>query len=127
MTKMPPGGTPIHDRIQAEMLDSFDEELELEIDDDRLDPISRIRLTIEAVEAIVKARRVAEDRNDHGDEGRRAHAQSGDRLRRVTFGSGRPSPEQHRDTIARVPRAPGRSCSSDERVGAAQAPPGVRG
>ncbi len=40
MTKMPPGGTPIHDRIQAEMLDSFDEELELEIDDDRLDALT---------------------------------------------------------------------------------------
>ena len=32
--------TPIHDRIQAEMLDSFDEELELEIDDDRLDALT---------------------------------------------------------------------------------------
>jgi hypothetical protein len=29
----------INDRIQAEMLDSFDEELELEIDDDRLDAL----------------------------------------------------------------------------------------
>ena len=36
MTKKP-GKHPIHDRIHAEMLDSFDEELELEIDDDRLD------------------------------------------------------------------------------------------
>ena len=41
MTKMPPSGrTPIQDRIQAEMLDSFDEELELEIDDDRLDALT---------------------------------------------------------------------------------------
>ena len=32
--------TPIHDRIHAEMLDSFDEELELEIDDDRLDALT---------------------------------------------------------------------------------------
>src|SRR5262245_24864267 len=41
MTKMPlNGATPIHDRIQAEMLDSFDEELELEIDDDRLDALT---------------------------------------------------------------------------------------
>ena len=39
MTKRPPNGT-IHDRIQAEMLDSFDEELELEIDDDRLDALT---------------------------------------------------------------------------------------
>ena len=31
---------PIHDRIHAEMLDSFDEELELEIDDDRLDALT---------------------------------------------------------------------------------------
>jgi polyphosphate kinase 2 (PPK2 family) len=30
----------INDRIQAEMLDSFDEELELEIDDDRLDALT---------------------------------------------------------------------------------------
>jgi polyphosphate kinase 2 len=30
----------IHDRIQAEMQDSFDEELELEIDDDRLDALT---------------------------------------------------------------------------------------
>ncbi|KZD22561.1 polyphosphate kinase 2 [Tardiphaga robiniae] len=30
----------IHDRIRAEMLDSFDEELELEIDDDRLDALT---------------------------------------------------------------------------------------
>ena len=34
------GTTPIHDRIHAEMLDSFDEELELEIDDDRLDALT---------------------------------------------------------------------------------------
>ena len=41
MSKMPLNGTtPIHDRIQAEMLDSFDEELELEIDDDRLDALT---------------------------------------------------------------------------------------
>ena len=41
MTKMPlNGATPIHDRIHAEMLDSFDEELELEIDDDRLDALT---------------------------------------------------------------------------------------
>ena len=39
MTKRPPNGT-IHDRIQAEMLDNFDEELELEIDDDRLDALT---------------------------------------------------------------------------------------
>ena len=39
MTKRPSNGT-IHDRIQAEMLDSFDEELELEIDDDRLDALT---------------------------------------------------------------------------------------
>ena len=39
MTKRPPNDT-IHDRIQAEMLDSFDEELELEIDDDRLDALT---------------------------------------------------------------------------------------
>ena len=32
--------TSIHDRIHAEMLDSFDEELELEIDDDRLDALT---------------------------------------------------------------------------------------
>ncbi len=30
----------IHDRIRAEMLDGFDEELELEIDDDRLDALT---------------------------------------------------------------------------------------
>ena len=41
MTKMPLSGTtPINDRIQEEMLDSFDEELELEIDDDRLDALT---------------------------------------------------------------------------------------
>jgi polyphosphate kinase len=39
MTKRPPTGT-IQDRIQAEMLDSFDEELELELDDDRLDALT---------------------------------------------------------------------------------------
>ena len=32
--------TSIHDRIHAEMLDSFDEELELELDDDRLDALT---------------------------------------------------------------------------------------
>jgi polyphosphate kinase 2 len=32
--------SPIHDRIHEEMLDSFDEELELEIDDDRLDALT---------------------------------------------------------------------------------------
>jgi len=31
------GRQPAHDRIHAEMLDSFEEELELEVDDDRLD------------------------------------------------------------------------------------------
>src|ERR1700737_1291013 len=37
MTERPVNGArSIHDRIHAEMLDSFDEELELEIDDDRL-------------------------------------------------------------------------------------------
>src|SRR5882724_1610153 len=41
MTEKPlNGGRSIHDRIQAEMLDSFDEELELEIDDDRLDALT---------------------------------------------------------------------------------------
>ncbi len=41
MTKTPLNGTtPINDRIQEEMLDSFDEELELEIDDDRLDALT---------------------------------------------------------------------------------------
>src|ERR671914_223064 len=41
MTKRPPNGTkPIHDPIREEMLDSFDEELELEIDDDRLDALT---------------------------------------------------------------------------------------
>ena len=39
MTKKP-GKHPIHDRIHAEMLDSFDEELELKIDDDRLDALT---------------------------------------------------------------------------------------
>ena len=34
------GRQPAHDRIHAEMLDSFDEELELEIDDDRLDALT---------------------------------------------------------------------------------------
>ena len=32
--------TPIRDRIRTEMLDSFDEELELELDDDRLDELT---------------------------------------------------------------------------------------
>jgi polyphosphate kinase 2 (PPK2 family) len=41
MTEKPANGKhPIHDRIHAEMLDSFDEELELEIDDDRLDALT---------------------------------------------------------------------------------------
>jgi len=41
MTKTPAQRAPsIHGRIQAEMLDSFDEELELEIDDDRLDALT---------------------------------------------------------------------------------------
>src|SRR5882757_10838180 len=41
MTEKPlNGGQSIHDRIHAEMLDSFDEELELEIDDDRLDALT---------------------------------------------------------------------------------------
>src|SRR5215207_8148473 len=39
MIKRPPNGT-IHDRIRAEMLDSFDEEMELELDDDRLDALT---------------------------------------------------------------------------------------
>ena len=34
------GRQPAHDRIHAEMLDSFEEELELEIDDDRLDALT---------------------------------------------------------------------------------------
>jgi polyphosphate kinase 2 len=34
------GRPPAHDRIHAEMLDSFEEELELEIDDDRLDALT---------------------------------------------------------------------------------------
>jgi polyphosphate kinase 2 (PPK2 family) len=34
------GDRSIHDRIMAERLDSFDEELELEIDDDRLDALT---------------------------------------------------------------------------------------
>jgi hypothetical protein len=39
MTEKPANGKrPIHDRIQAEMLDNFDEELE--IDDDRLDALT---------------------------------------------------------------------------------------
>ena len=33
-------GKLLHERIHAEMLDSFDEELELEIDDDRLDALT---------------------------------------------------------------------------------------
>ena len=41
MTERPiKGASPIHDRIQAELLDGFDEELELEIDDDRLDALT---------------------------------------------------------------------------------------
>ena len=41
MTERPLNGDQsIHDRIHAEMLDSFDEELELEIDDDRLDALT---------------------------------------------------------------------------------------
>src|SRR5258708_1345611 len=40
MTERPFSNQPIHDRIRAEMLDSFDEELELEIDDDRLDALT---------------------------------------------------------------------------------------
>ena len=39
MTKRPPNGT-IHDRIQADLLDSYDEELEMEIEDDRLDALT---------------------------------------------------------------------------------------
>jgi polyphosphate kinase len=34
------GRQPAHDRIHAEMRDSFEEELELEIDDDRLDALT---------------------------------------------------------------------------------------
>ena len=34
------GRQPAHDRIHAEMLDSFEEELELEVDDDRLDALT---------------------------------------------------------------------------------------
>src|SRR4051794_40935553 len=41
MTEKPVnGGRSIQDRIHAEMIDSFDEELELEIDDDRLDALT---------------------------------------------------------------------------------------
>jgi polyphosphate kinase len=41
MTERPVNGDrSIHDHIHAEMLDSFDEELELEIDDDRLDALT---------------------------------------------------------------------------------------
>ena len=41
MTEKPVNGSrSIHDRIQAEMIDSFDEELELEIDDERLDALT---------------------------------------------------------------------------------------
>jgi polyphosphate kinase len=45
ITKLEPSMTEkpvnaIHDRLRAEMLDSFDEELELEIDDDRLDELT---------------------------------------------------------------------------------------
>jgi polyphosphate kinase 2 len=39
MTEKPLNGS-IHDRIHAEMMDSFDEELELEIDDDLLDALT---------------------------------------------------------------------------------------
>ena len=39
MTEKPVNGS-IHDRIHAEMMDSFDEELEMEIDDDRLDALT---------------------------------------------------------------------------------------
>ena len=39
MTEKPVNGS-IHDRIHAEMMDSFDEELELEIDDDLLDALT---------------------------------------------------------------------------------------
>jgi polyphosphate kinase len=39
-TKPVNGRQPAHDRIHAEMLDSFEEELELEIDDDRLDALT---------------------------------------------------------------------------------------
>jgi polyphosphate kinase len=34
------GHQSVHDRLQAEMLDSLDEELELEIDDHRLDALT---------------------------------------------------------------------------------------
>ncbi len=41
MTERPVNGDQsTHDRVHAEMLDSFDEELELEIDDDRLDALT---------------------------------------------------------------------------------------
>jgi polyphosphate kinase len=41
MTERPISGEhPMHDLIRAERLDSFDEELELEIDDDRLTTIA---------------------------------------------------------------------------------------
>ena len=41
MTEKPLNAAPpVHDRIRAEMLDSLDEELELEIDDDRLDALT---------------------------------------------------------------------------------------
>src|SRR5882672_4287833 len=41
MTERPVSGEhPINDLIRAERLDSFDEELELEIDDDRLDALT---------------------------------------------------------------------------------------
>jgi len=41
MTEKPVNGArSIHDRIHAEMIDSFDEELELEIDDERLDALT---------------------------------------------------------------------------------------
>jgi polyphosphate kinase len=41
MTEKPVNNArPIHHRIEAEMLDSLDEELELEIDDERLDALT---------------------------------------------------------------------------------------
>ncbi len=43
---------PIHDRIRSELLESFDEELELEIDDDRLDALTNEFSTHTATETI---------------------------------------------------------------------------
>jgi polyphosphate kinase 2 len=40
MTEKPVNGQMLHERMHAEMLDSFDEEMELEIDDDRLDALT---------------------------------------------------------------------------------------